>query len=129
MKRSDITMKMLHLLFVFTLAALLSACSPHPAAGVWQAADDNDYGISKLVVSFDGKANFITGKLDNTTWHCFWGATGRQEVNMDCSSSTNTDPEERFILTINDQDIAELQHKSRRVATFTRLDENPTPGK
>lgn len=122
-------MKILYLLPMLSIALLLSACSPHPAAGVWQATEDNDYGVSKLIVSFDGKAEFVTSKLDSTSWHCFWGATGKQQASLDCSSSTNAEQEERFILTVNDMDIAELQHRSHRVATFTRLHENPAPGK
>lgn len=113
---------------MLSITLLLSACSPHPGAGVWQATEDNDYGIAKLIVGFDGKAEFVTSKLDNTAWHCFWGATGKQQASLDCSSSTNAEQEEHFILTVSDLDIAELQHKSQRVATFTRLAENPTPG-
>lgn len=119
-------MKPFHLLRLLGITLLVSACSPHPGAGVWQATGDNDYGIAKLIVSFDGKANFVTSKLDNTTWHCFWGATGKQETSLDCSSSTNSEQEERFILNITDKGLAELRHQSQLVAVFTRLDENPT---
>ena len=110
---------------MLTVVPLLSACSPHPGAGVWKTTEDNDYGISGLNVSYDGKADFVTSKLDNTTWHCFWGATGKHEAILDCSSSTNSEQEERFILTVNDQGLAELRHKSQLVAGFARQDENP----
>jgi hypothetical protein len=54
-------MKFHYSLFLFSIALLLSACRPHPAAGVWKTTADNDYGITKLVVVFEGRADFVTG--------------------------------------------------------------------
>jgi hypothetical protein len=122
-------MKLSCTLILLTIAMLLSACSPHPVAGVWETIEDNDYGISRLAVSFEGRADFVTSKLDNATWHCFWGATGKQEANLDCKASNNLEQEERFILTINDQGLAELRHKSQLVALFKRQDKNSSPEK
>lgn len=116
-------------LFLLSIALLLCACSPHPAAGVWKTTEDNDYGITKLVVAFEGRADFVTRKLDNATWHCFWAVTGKQEASLDCTSSLNPEQEETFLLTINNQGLAELRHKSQLVASFSRQDENPSPNK
>ena len=116
-------------LFLLSITLLLCACSPHPAAGVWKATEDNDYGITKLVVAFEGRADFVTRKLDNATWHCFWAVTGKQEASLDCTSSLNPEQEETFLLTINNQGLAELRHKSQLVASFSRQDENPSPNK
>lgn len=120
-------MKLHYSLFFPGIALLLSACSPHPAAGVWKSTEDNDYGITKLVLSFEGRADFVTGKLNNATWHCFWANTGKQEASLDCTSSLNPEQEEAFFLTINDQGLAQLRHQSRLVGSFTRQDENPSP--
>jgi outer membrane biogenesis lipoprotein LolB len=116
-------------LFLLSITLLLCACSPHPAAGVWKATEDNDYGITKLVVAFEGRADFVTRKLDNATWHCFWAVTGKQEASLDCTSSLNPEQEETFLLTVNNHGLAELRHKSQLVATFSRQDENPSPNK
>ena len=120
-------MRLHYSLFLLSIAMLLSACSPHPAAGVWKTAEDNNYGITKLVLSFEGRADFVTGKLNNATWHCFWANTGKQEVSLDCTSSLNPEQEEAFFLTINDQGLAQLRHQSQLVGSFTRQDENPSP--
>ena len=122
-------MKFQYSLFLLSIVLLLSACSPHPAAGVWKTTEDNSYGITKLVLSFEGRANFVTRKLDNATWHCFWAVTGKHEASLDCTSSLNTEQEESFFLTVNDQGLAELRHTSQLVGTFTRQDENPSPKK
>ena len=112
-----------------TIVVLLSACTPHPASGVWKTTEDNDYGVSKLVVGFDGRANFETQKLNNASWHCFWSATNTQETVLNCTPSTNPEQEERFTLTINNQGMAELRHNTQLVATLTLQDENPSPKK
>ncbi len=125
----DSRMKLNYSLFLLGISLLLSACSPHPAAGVWKTTEDNAYGITKLVVSFEGRADFVTRKQDNATWHCFWTVSGQQEANLDCTSSLNPEQEESFLLTINDQGMAELRHKSLLVGTFSRQDENPSPRK
>jgi len=113
-------MKPSHILFLLTFSFLLSACNPHPGTGVWSSTEDNEYGISKLVVGYDGRVDFSTKKPDNTSWRCFWGAKGKQEIDMNCKSSKNPDQEENYILTVNDQGLAELRHNSRLVALFTR---------
>lgn len=106
---------------------LLSACSPHPAAGVWSATQDNAYGISRLVVGFDGRADFVTAKKNNATWHCFWARSGKWEAVLSCTSSLDKDQEERFVLTSSEQGIAQLHHNSQLAGTFKRLNENPSP--
>lgn len=116
-------------LVLLAIVYMLSACTPHPASGVWKTTEDNDYGLSKLVVGFEGRANFATPNLDNATWHCFWSATDKQEILLNCTPSTNPEQEERFILTINNQGMAELRHHAQLVATLTLQDENPSPKK
>jgi hypothetical protein len=80
-------------------------------------------------MSFNGRANFTANKRDNVTWHCFWSATSEQEAELICTPSTDTEKEDVFILTVNDQGHAELQHGSKLIASFTLLDENPSPRK
>jgi len=118
-------MKRIYPLFLFIIVALLSACSPHSASGVWKATQDNEYGISKLVVAFDGKAEFITPKLDNANWHCFWSAKAERVAELKCTPSTKTDTEETFNMKINAEGLAELSHNSKLIAILTRVDENP----
>ncbi len=122
-------MKITYSLFLLAAVLFLTACSPHSGAGVWKATEDNDYGISRLVVNFEGWADFTTSKLDNAAWHCFWAATDKKEASLNCTSSLNLEQEEVFILTVNDQGLAELRHKSKLVGVFVRQDENPSPKK
>ncbi len=113
-------------LLATTITLLLYACSPHSGAGVWQATTDNEYGISRLVVAFEGWAEFEATKQGNASWHCFWGRSGKLETTMECTSSNNSKQKQQFTLTINDQGLAELRHNSQLIGLFTRLDKNPT---
>ena len=118
-------MKKFHSLLLVTVTLLISACSPHPVSGVWGTAQDNEYGISKLTMGFDGRAQFVTTKLNNAIWHCFWSATGKKQANLDCNPSTDKEQKDIFMLNINDQGDAELMHKSKLISTFKLLNENP----
>ena len=116
---------------VISLSLFLSACSPHPATGVWKATGDNQLGIDRLVAGFEGRVEFTTTKLDNALWHCFWGAPDKKKLELDCTPSTNTDKKRSFILSVNDAGLAELRDvdDTKLLATFTRLDEDPSPRK
>ncbi len=124
-------MKFLSQYFLAPLAIilLLSACSPHSGSGVWKAVTNNDQGIAKLTVGFDGRAEFIASQQNNTLWHCFWTAIDRTKLALDCTPSTNPKQEQSFVLNINEQGQAELRTGTTLLATFKRLDENPSAKK
>jgi len=133
------------LIFVGLLSLLLSACSPHPATGVWKSTGNNALGIDRLVAGFDGKAEFTTHKINNALWHCFWAATDKSHLTLSRIPSTNTDQKQTFVLSLNTQGKAELRGNYYPtkgflpidkvaldeglpvLATFIRLDENPSP--
>ncbi len=116
-------------LLLLSLTFYLSACTPNSASGVWKTTEDNAYGITEIVVSFDGRANFTTPKLDNATWHCFWSAIDKQKTEMNCTPSTNPDQEERFTLINTKQGISELRHNEKLITTLILQDENPSAKK
>jgi hypothetical protein len=115
----------LYLVLLFSL--FLMACSPHSGTGVWKAVDDNVQGIVKIRVGFDGKAEFITTKLENATWHCFWTMAGDNSLSFDCTPSTNVEQKKAFTFAVNDHGVAELTSGVLRLGTFTRTQENPSP--
>ena len=113
--------------FILIITFFLFACSPHSGAGVWKAIAENDKGISRLVVGYEGRAEFTSN--NDINWHCFWGAPEKNLLSLDCSPSTETEKKTVFTLTVNDQDLAELRDGTNLLATFIRLDENPSPQK
>lgn len=117
------------LLSIALFSFLLTACSPHPATGVWKTTGDNVLGIDRIVVGFEGRAEFITKKQDNSVWHCFWGVSDEKQLSFDCTPSTNPEQKKSFVLGINDEGLAELRENAKLLATFTRSDENPSPKK
>ncbi len=127
--------------FIILLSLFLSACSPHPATGVWKAVGDNALGVDRLVAGFEGRAEFSTSKINNAVWHCFWAASDKKALTLSCAPSTNPEEKRLFTLSVNDQGLAELRDSSPKedsassaeilpvLAIFTRLDEDPSPRK
>jgi hypothetical protein len=118
----------LRFLMLIALSLLLMACSPHPSTGVWKATAENDMGIDRLVVGFEGRAEFVSKKPE-ATWHCFWGKQDEKILSFDCTPSNDPDQKKAFTLTAIDLGSAELREGTKLLATFTRLDENPSPQK
>ncbi len=118
------------LLFIFTLSFLV-ACSPHPGAGVWKSNGENKMGIKRLVVGFDGKAEFVSKQSGNANWHCFWGKLSDNKLSLNCTPSTRPSQKKSFILSTSGKNKAELYEfmddkNNTLLATFIRLDENPS---
>lgn len=103
------------------ISFLLSACTPHPSAGNWQAVGDNANGIRQLTMNFDGKAEFATTRPENAEMHCFWGAVEKNIAALQCTASTNPDVELDYRLSISDNGVAELSHNGLLVASFNRV--------
>lgn len=107
-------------------ALLLSACSPHPGTGVWQANGDNEAGIVRLVVSFNGRAEFSSRHPLAADWHCFWSGLDKHRIELDCTPSTQPDQKQVFILYATVKGQARLQQQTKTIAAFHLLDEDPT---
>ena len=121
--------KLSHFLLFISSILLLTACSRHPGTGVWITDIDNQLGIEKLVVGFEGRAEFVSTKPEKANWHCFWRGSKEKELLLDCSPSTNPDNKQSYFLSINDKGLAEFRNDSSLLATFTLTDENPSPKK
>ena len=115
--------------FYFLLAFIsffgLTACSPHTSTGVWVSSGDNELGISKIIVAFEGRAEFTTVKPVKANWHCFWGKANDQALNLDCTPSTDTKKARKFVITSKDDKTAEFLENNKLIATLIRVNENP----
>ena len=93
--------------FFISALLLLSACTPHLGSGVWEAVADNEQGISKLTVGFEGRAEFTSSKRNNTVWHCFWTTADKKKLAFDCAPSTNPEQKKPLELSVTEQGMAE----------------------
>ncbi len=112
-------------LLPFLCCLTLSACSPHPGSGVWKAQGENIFGIPNLTIGFEGKAQFTSSKMTIATWHCFWNAKSKQTIDLDCTPSSDTEAETHFVLTVKDDQTAELSRDGNSVGLFVRQDKMP----
>ncbi len=120
-------MKHLNYPFVilFSCLLILTACSPHPGTGVWSANAENKYGLSKIIIAFNGRAEFTTTRLMKTKWHCFWGKKTKTILSLDCSPASNPEQSRKFTIVSLDKMSAELREAGKPIATLKRVDENP----
>jgi hypothetical protein len=111
-------------LFLPMLGVGLSACSPHPGAGNWAAAEENEWGIPGITLSYEGRGLF-TSRRPAATWHCFWGGTDRHSARMDCTPSTDTEQEEQFVFQVDQDGTGRLIRQGEVLGTFRRVAGKP----
>ncbi|MCP3850045.1 MAG: hypothetical protein GY694_07385 [Gammaproteobacteria bacterium] len=105
----------------FILATLftLTACSPHPGAGKWKADTENSHEIDTINIIFEGQADFYTKGKDESIRRCFWSATGKQSMSMQCVHSDNTENKVLYLFTVTEAGHAQLTSNDQLVALFT----------
>lgn len=125
-------MRKLTIPFVISVLALLAACSPHPGAGMWVAAQQNAGEFSRLNVTYEGRTNFYDWMSDpasdsdaTAVRRCFWHGVDPQTIEMTCVQAANTELEETYRLRVTaERNEAELLQDSRIVAKFVRSTAN-----
>jgi len=107
----------------------LTACSPHAGTGVWVTEGENVLGLTKIIVAFDGRAEFSSSKPVDAKWHCFWGKADDKALNLDCTPSNNVDQARQFVIFSTGKMSAEFQENGKLIAKLKRIDENPVLAK
>mgnify|MGYP001816601978 FL=1 len=102
------------------LILLLSACSPHPAAHTWVTDDQNEPGISKLDVTFEGTAEFYSTADLKSIRRCFWGAKSRTIIELNCVHAEDTEIKETYELEVADNNSARLTHNKILIARLSK---------
>lgn len=113
----NITIKLACLACLF----VLSGCSPHPGAGNWVSTSDNSLKLAKLVVHFEGRAEFLTEE-DVELARCFWGAEESNILRFECTTAQDTDNQLAYRLVV-DNDMATLSAAEKIVAQLKRVAE------
>lgn len=97
---------------------LLAACTGHPGAGKWQLSPSSDFQYHRLVVNFDGKAEFYKANDDLAWLHCFWTAHAADTIGLECASTNQEAPNEIFKLKVTTNQAAQLLIDDKIVASF-----------
>ncbi len=109
------------LFIALSLLILLSACSPHPGAGNWQAKDSNSLNISRIHVVFEGTADFFSNGRDDSIRRCFWAATDKQVLQFQCVQSDHTEIKETYDFYVSPTgQEAELKRDGRLIGHFNK---------
>ncbi|MBE9525403.1 MAG: hypothetical protein IME94_00375 [Proteobacteria bacterium] len=102
----------------------LSACSPHSGAGTWITDGNNPLKLTKIVVVFEGTADFFSEKnkeTDNSAIRrCFWSTAAEDQLQMQCVHADNTDLKETYQFTIIEGNQAQLTQNKQLIALFKK---------
>jgi len=100
---------------------LLSACSPHPAAGTWESDTDNEANFTKIIIHFEPRAEIYTSDKSSTNLHCSWSASSMRNIKLECLASDDQKIVDIYQLNVINNNTAELIFKEKVIAHFTQV--------
>ncbi len=109
----------IRLVSLLFLPFLLAACGGHPGAGTWQYTNGGEY--QRLVVQFDGKAEFFRPGQEEPAQRCFWAGDSARSIVLQCVDAANPDLERKYRLKVTADDGGELMQGERLVALLKRM--------
>ena len=99
---------------------LLTACTPHPGAGVWVSPGANSDDITRIEVHFDPKVKVYSSASEEPVLQCGWWGIDKQTIEMECVYLARTELQEQYRLTVIGDDTAELYKDNRLVSRLFR---------
>jgi len=99
---------------------MLSACSPHPGAGSWQAEGSNSLNVSRINITFEGTADFYTDGIEEAVRRCFWSASAEQAMQLQCVYAEDSDKKVSYQFVITEKDHAQLLQDDKIIGQFLR---------
>ncbi len=108
--------------FLSTLL-LISGCTPHPAAGVWLANNENEANITKILVHFEPHAEIYIRGEDKPALFCGWSATSNQNARLECMKTEEQKEMDIYLLKVSGESKAKLIYKDKVLASFTQIDD------
>ena len=106
------------LTLILSVPLLLAGCSGHPGAGTWQFPQGAEY--RRLVVQFDGRAEFFRPGREQPAQRCFWAGDSARSIVLQCQDAERADIEREYRLKVNAAGDAELMLGQRLVAQLRR---------
>ena len=107
-------------LILLTVVFLITSCSPHPGSGEWVAAGENPRGFTRLVVQFDGKAEFYVQGREAESLRCFWQTSGERRIDLQCAGENASVEERVFQLDIAESGQAKLKESGDVIVRFSK---------
>ncbi len=108
------------ILLIIAMSLMLSACSPHPGAGNWQADADNTLNVSSIKVIFEGTADFYSDDNEDSILRCFWSASDKNTLQMQCVHAEDTDKKETYEFTVTETGQGKLTQNEQLIGLFSK---------
>jgi len=111
---------MRRLILLLPLLSALAGCAPHPATGLWVAAEGADSPFTRLDVDFQGWAELFRNTETKEVLRCFWAGANGESIRLTCRGAEDEEAEEHYRLVVTGEAGAELKQEERVVARFVR---------
>jgi len=106
---------------ILLLPLFLTGCGGHPAAGTWQIQDGSASRYARLVVQFDGKAEFFRGNEEEPAERCFWAGESADSITLQCVDAANGE-ERHYRLKVSKGGRGELMQDGRLLGMLDELE-------
>ena len=107
---------------LLSIPLLLAGCSGHPAAGTWQIREGSAIPYARLVVQFDGKAEFFRPNEERPAERCFWAGESADAIALQCIEAADTGQEHFYRLKVRGGGVGELIQEGRLLGMLDELE-------
>lgn len=107
----------------------LTGCSPHPGTGNWRAEGNNLLNVSRINIVYEGTADFYVDGKEDAIRRCFWSATAKRTMQMQCVHADDTDKEVNYQFVITEKGHANLLLDDKVIGQFLAQAPEPEPEK
>ncbi len=108
------------LVLLWSLA--LTGCSGHPAAGTWLIREGSASPYARLVVQFDGRAEFFRPNQEEPAERCFWAGESADTIGLQCVDAAGGDQERFYRLKVGRGGVGELTRDGRLLGLLDELE-------
>jgi len=101
---------------------VLAGCSAHPAAGTWQIQEGSKSNYARLVVQFDGRAEFFRPNEEEPAERCFWAGESASTIALQCVDAADEEQERQYRLKVTKGGRGELMQDGRLLGMLDELE-------
>jgi len=107
---------------ILLMPFFLTGCSGHPAAGTWQIQEGSKSNYARLVVQFDGRAEFFRPNQEEPAERCFWAGENASTIALQCVDAANGEVERNYRLKVSKDGRGELMQGGQLLGMLDQLE-------
>ena len=107
---------------ILLMPLFLTGCGGHPAAGTWQIQDGSVSRYARVVVQFDGTAEFFRPDEEEPAERCFWAAESADTIALQCVDAASGQLERHYRLMVSKGGRGELMQDGQLLGVLDELE-------